>query len=66
VSLTERDRVLSFTVADDGRGFDPAAAAASTGLQNMKDRIGALGGTLTITSTPESGTSVTGNIPLRP
>jgi signal transduction histidine kinase len=34
------------------------------GLQNLQDRVGALGGRLTITSAPGEGTVVSGSVPL--
>src|SRR5580698_7063463 len=36
---------LLFSVADDGPGFDPAAARGGHGHVNMADRLGAIGGT---------------------
>jgi signal transduction histidine kinase len=65
IQLHEQNGRLTFTVADDGRGFDAPAAASHGGLQNMADRIGALGGTLTVTSSPGDGTTVTATIPAR-
>jgi signal transduction histidine kinase len=44
VSVAERSRSLRFEIADDGRGFDAARADFSSGVQNMVDRLGALGG----------------------
>jgi signal transduction histidine kinase len=64
VSLAPGDGVLTFTIADDGRGFDPRAARLGSGLQGMRDRVEALGGSLEIESAPGSGTSVTGRVPL--
>jgi signal transduction histidine kinase len=64
VRLRDSDGRLRFDVVDNGAGFEPAAAAASSGLQNMTDRIGALGGTLHIQSTPGAGTTITGSIPI--
>ncbi|HET7769691.1 MAG TPA: histidine kinase [Chloroflexota bacterium] len=57
---------LRFSVHDDGPGFDPATVAAGTGLQNMADRIAALGGTIEVVSSPAGGTSVAGAVPARP
>ncbi|SHK03778.1 Histidine kinase-, DNA gyrase B-, and HSP90-like ATPase [Pseudonocardia thermophila] len=54
---------LTFCVADDGPGFD-AAGRTGHGLQNMSDRVGALGGELEIRSAPGRGTSVIGTVPL--
>nr|WP_157740449.1 sensor histidine kinase [Jiangella sp. DSM 45060] len=55
---------LEFEVADDGAGFDPAATAESHGFVNMRDRLGAFGGELTITSAPGAGTVVAGTLPV--
>ena len=54
-----------FTVIDDGEGFDRRAGARGAGFTNMNDRLGAVGGTLRVESTPGAGTRVTGTIPLR-
>ena len=56
---------LLFSVTDDGPGFDPGAASGGRGLQNMRDRIGALGGRLLVDSSPGRGTAVTGQVPAR-
>jgi signal transduction histidine kinase len=59
-----QSETLVFSVHDDGLGFDVAAhaGAVSGGLQNMADRAAAVGGTVTISSTPH-GTVITGSIP---
>jgi signal transduction histidine kinase len=64
VRLRHSDGSLRFEVIDDGAGFDPATSDGSAGLQNMRDRIGALGGELRIESTVGRGTTVTGMIPI--
>ena len=64
VRLSQADGHLQFEVADDGIGYDVAAIGASAGLQNMADRIGALGGDLQIESTPGVGTTVRGTVPV--
>jgi signal transduction histidine kinase len=61
--LNDRDEV-EFTVEDDGCGFDPVAATRGNGFINMRDRLGAFGGTIEIGSTPGVGTRVTGRAPL--
>ena len=63
--LADRNGTVTFEVSDDGTGFDPEHTPLGTGLQGMKDRLEALGGTLTVESTPSGGTTVTGSIPAR-
>lgn len=48
VQLVQEDRRLSFTVQDNGVGFDPEAAKSGMGLQNVRQRIEAFGGVLHI------------------
>jgi signal transduction histidine kinase len=55
---------LTFTITDDGTGFDTTTATHGTGLQGMADRLAALGGTLQIHSKPGLGTTVTGSLPV--
>ncbi len=64
VRLTEEGEELRFEVVDDGVGFDPHAADGSAGLQNMVDRIGALGGEVAIESAPGRGARVGGKVPV--
>lgn len=60
----DRER-LRFVVRDSGVGFDHALAETGTGLLSMRDRIEAVGGTLTVASAPAAGTIVSGDVPLR-
>ncbi len=62
--LEREDGYLRFAVSDDGKGFDPSSIPASSGLQNMRDRVEALGGSLTISSQPARGTEVRGELPV--
>jgi signal transduction histidine kinase len=64
ISLRQ-DHALRFQVRDDGAGFDAVDAAPGAGLTNMRDRMVAVGGQLSIRSS-EAGTVVTGSVPLRP
>jgi signal transduction histidine kinase len=57
---------LEFAIRDDGKGFDPSRTHEGTGLQNMRDRLEALGGTLVIRSAPGKGTEVSGSVPVVP
>jgi signal transduction histidine kinase len=64
VHLSQEDGDLVFRVTDDGKGFDPRSTPSGSGLQNMRDRLEALGGTVHIESSPGSGTTVTGRVPV--
>jgi signal transduction histidine kinase/uncharacterized membrane protein len=55
---------LCFSVHDDGAGFDPAVGGAGHGFVNMRDRLGAIGGSLEVSSAPGAGTTIAGRIPL--
>jgi hypothetical protein len=52
-------------VRDDGPGFDASTASGGMGLQNMRDRLGALDGRLSITGAGSGGTIVSGSVPVR-
>jgi signal transduction histidine kinase len=62
VRVWEQAGALLFDVSDDGGGFS-GPTPTGAGLLNMKDRVGALGGTLRITSRPNEGVSVRALIP---
>jgi signal transduction histidine kinase len=69
VTLSYLDDQVVLDVADDGRGFDPAALPApgregGHGLPAMRARVAQLGGTLTVESAPGEGTVLTASIPL--
>jgi signal transduction histidine kinase len=64
VGLSERDHSLTFTVQDDGVGFDPSGTAHGTGMQGMADRMAALGGELRVTSALGNGTLIEGSVPI--
>jgi signal transduction histidine kinase len=68
VRLSENRDRWQLIVEDDGGGFDqaPVRAAgtgAGAGLANMRDRLDAVGGTVTVASVPGSGTTVTAVVP---
>ena len=65
IKLHENEGALLFEVADDGAGFDLATGAHhGHGFVNMADRVGAIGGTITVDSAPGTGTRISGRIPL--
>jgi signal transduction histidine kinase len=64
VRLAEADGNLVFSVDDDGRGVDDAAAGRGTGLDRMRDRVETAGGVLSVVGVPGVGTRVAGRIPV--
>ncbi len=63
VTVDHGDDELTFEVADDGVGFDQGDVDAGHGFVNMADRLGAMGGSLTVTTAPGEGTRVAGRLP---
>ena len=64
VSLERRDALVVMRVADDGCGFDGAAARPSgIGLVSLGERVRLLGGTLEVETAKEAGTAVTVSLP---
>jgi signal transduction histidine kinase len=66
ITISESDGQLRFEVADDGPGFDAGAAAMGHGFVNMRDRLGALGGTLQLDTAPGEGSRIRGQVPVHP
>jgi signal transduction histidine kinase len=62
VELARHDDGIEFNVRDDGVGFDVTATSMGTGLQNMRDRLSAFGGDVSISSSPGEGTTVSGRL----
>lgn len=58
------DGDLHFEVRDDGAGFDLRTTPYGTGLSNLRDRLAAVGGSISLQSNPGQGTVVGGSIPL--
>jgi signal transduction histidine kinase len=56
---------LLLQLHDDGHGFDPCAHRHGSGLQNITDRIEALGGTIHLTS-GLTGTRIEAEVPAEP
>lgn len=69
IQLDRSDSHVRCSIRDDGTGFDAASFLAgktngSLGLLGMQERLGALGGTLNIRSSPSQGTSLLINLSL--
>jgi signal transduction histidine kinase len=65
VRLSRFYNLLCLAVEDSGRGFQPNGAR-SGGLANIRDRVDALHGRLTIESQLGAGTSIRAELPLAP
>jgi signal transduction histidine kinase len=63
VRLDRQDGHLGLVIRDDGCGFDPEGPRG-LGLTGLADRLGTVGGSVTITSATGQGTSVRVNIPV--
>jgi signal transduction histidine kinase len=63
IELDQTPSRLRFEVRDDGPGF-AVGDHNGRGLRNMRDRIEAVGGDLTVDSGPGAGTSIIGTVPL--
>jgi signal transduction histidine kinase len=70
VEVRGDDAGLRFSVRDDGAGFTAAGFSVDggrgAGFVNMADRLGAIGGALTVESTAGAGTTVSGTVPAGP
>jgi signal transduction histidine kinase len=65
VTLRDDGENISFTVRDDGVGFDPATTVWGTGFRNIFDRVAASRGTVEVSSTPGAGTTISGQLPIK-
>jgi signal transduction histidine kinase len=66
IRLYVEDGLLHLEVRDDGRGFDVARTSDGVGLQNMRDRLGAVGGSVDVSSRPGEGTLLLASVPVTP
>jgi len=63
IRLALEGGALDLSVADDGRGIDPAAPGGR-GLLGMRERVAAYGGTLALTQTRPHGLTLRASFPL--
>lgn len=67
LSVWASDRTLMFSVADEGSGFNMDAAMNAGdggGLTGMRERVRALGGSVTFETMPGAGTAVIAELPI--
>jgi signal transduction histidine kinase len=65
ISLVRKGGSAVVVVEDDGHGFEPdATRAEALGLVGMRERVGLVGGRLTVESTRGSGTTLVAVVPM--
>ncbi len=63
IKVWEDQAGLHWLVSDDGEGFDATGdSEAGHGFVNMRDRMGAFGGTVDVTSVVGEGTTIRGDV----
>ncbi len=68
VIVTRAKDALHIVVRDNGVGLDTArnpSSGGGLGLRGMSERVGALGGALTLNNEPEGGARLSASLPLR-
>jgi len=63
VTVTAGDESISIELCDDGRGFGTVSSHEGFGLAYISQRVGFLGGTMNITSSPGKGSQITISLP---
>jgi signal transduction histidine kinase/Flp pilus assembly protein TadD len=58
IKLNVEDHKLNLLIKDDGKGFDLEQTKKGNGLFNMQQRADMMGGSITIESFPQMGTSI--------
>lgn len=64
IQLNQEDGMLNVFFEDNGSGFDPSWQPTGNGLVNMRERVEAEQGELTIDSTPGRGYSIIVSLPV--
>lgn len=67
ISITWDGTCITIEIADQGPGMckaDGSMREPGLGLSSLRDRIESIGGSVTMTSTPDAGTSITASLPL--
>jgi PAS domain S-box-containing protein len=64
--LSKTATALVLVLRDEGKGFNPVGSGAGSGLGllSMRERLTAVGGTLTVWSAPGEGTAIEARVPL--
>ncbi|HKA27288.1 MAG TPA: GAF domain-containing sensor histidine kinase [Gaiellaceae bacterium] len=66
ILLARTEGAIKAVVEDDGRGFDSGGETADGfGLVGMRERLALIGGRLQVESSPEAGTTIAVEVPVR-
>jgi two-component system, NarL family, sensor histidine kinase DevS len=66
VVLTRTPQAVTAVIEDDGRGIEPARDGhEGLGIMGMRERLALLDGRLRLESSPEAGTTIVAEVPLR-
>ncbi len=63
VSLEYETEVVKMSIKDNGHGFDKSVQHSGLGLYSMRERAEVLGGSFTVESSPEQGTTLAVTLP---
>ena len=63
ISITQQNKILYISIADDGVGFNVKSERKGIGISNMIDRIESYNGEIEIISNPGNGCTITIKIP---
>ena len=67
LELACNERELHLSISDNGKGLsEKTKREGADGLANLRDRIGRLGGSLSIKTAPSEGTKLNFTLPLNP
>ena len=65
ISLTRDRRGITLIIRDSGKGMSVTTGHEGLGIHIMKYRANAIGGSLTVDSKPNDGTTITCHVPSR-
>ena len=64
IHLARSDGHISFSIEDDGAGFEPGRVRRGAGLANVESRLAELGGRVQVETREGQGTRVSGAVPV--
>jgi signal transduction histidine kinase len=65
IVVSSQEASVAVTIDDDGTGFEPADVRDDAlGLLGMRERLALVGGTLSVESSPDAGTTLAARVPI--